>query len=112
MVLISSSGRAVSPRRRLALPVNQFPANRVVAVSGCRGEVPACFVEGKGQQISAHRLRVIDALTPLRCSAVLSLPDCGENLDAGVTGVDLEGHTVQCRPLQVAWRGRNIENLG
>lgn len=88
VVPIAAARGAVRSCRRLALPVDECAAHRVVAVA-CRGrEPPAALVECERKQLGACVPGFIDAALPggdLRAGAE---PYRSEDLDAAVAAVD------------------------
>jgi hypothetical protein len=70
------------------------------------------FVEGEREDVRADGFRVVYPLTPLRRSGMVPLTERGEDLDAGIAGVDLQRHVGQRRLLQVVRSRGERERLG
>lgn len=92
VLLIPPTRLAVRPRDRLTLPVDELAADGVVAVAGRRGERAAGLVQRERQQVGGERLHIADARLPRRHPHPLAHAARGEDLDAGVAGVDVERH--------------------
>ena len=93
VVSVAETGGAVLGGSRLALPVDQAPGDGVVAVAGSGREAAAGLVEGEDEGVGAGLGQVLDPFPPRWGLATVSgCSGGGQDLDAGVAGVDLEGY--------------------
>ncbi len=94
VLLVPPPRLAVRPGDRLALPVDEVAADGVVAVAGRGGERAAGLVQREREQVGGQLLHVQDAALPRHHPRPLAFAARGEDLDAGVAGVDVErdGH--------------------
>lgn len=95
VVLVALARAARRARHRLALPVHQLSADRVVAVARGRREVAAGLVEREGQQIRARRFHVVHAALPRRHLRALADAERSPDLDARVLCMRAQRH-VRC----------------
>lgn len=92
MVPVAEAGGAVGSDARLALPVDERAADGVVAVARGGGEAAAGLVEREGEQLGVGVLGFVDAALLGRDLGAGADAEGGEDLDAGVAAVHLEGH--------------------
>ena len=92
VVAIPHAGGAVGASGRLALPVDQRAADRVVAVPRRRREPAGGLVEGEREQLGIRLLGFVHAGLPSSDLGGGADAHGGEDLEARVAGVDLQRH--------------------
>ena len=90
VVLVAQARCAVRAGRRLALPVDQGWADRVVPVTRRGREAAAALVECERQKVRVGGPRVEDAALPGEGLRAVDEAQRGEDLDPGVASMDLQ----------------------
>src|SRR6476620_10372347 len=90
MVSITQTRAAVSSGHRLALPMDEGRADRVIAIAGGRRERAAALIERKGEQLGVSILGFVHAGLPGSNFGVGADAEGSQDLDARVAGVHLQ----------------------
>ena len=103
LVPVAQAGRSIGACGRLALPVDEVAADRVVAIASRRREAAAALVERECEQLGVCRFRFVDAALPCGDLGSCAEPEGGEDLEPAVPGVDLQRAVRVCgeRSVQV-----------